>query len=109
VSQACKNQEASRTAAIELMDEWDKFLSIDDRAPELGARGETRKALGHLLELVASAANYIINLVRRQGSSVCIKLLLNSSTQLTREQLIYLSDDHRKTIEDLKKRFDNSF
>jgi hypothetical protein len=59
--QACDKQESCRTAASELIEEWDEFLSISDRVPDLKEMDETREAVKHLLELVAEAADYIKN------------------------------------------------
>ena len=59
LAQKCEGQKSCRDEAIELVEQFDYFASIESRIPELKKRPETRKAVKKMLHLIGSTADYI--------------------------------------------------
>jgi hypothetical protein len=104
LAQACEKQEASRTAANDLTEEWDKFLLIKDQVRKLSERDETRRAVGRLLVLVAEAADYIMNYTKT-GIFGVYPIPFQSTCLTDQQKDDLLGNAYTKKIEDLKKKF----
>jgi hypothetical protein len=102
--QACKKQEASRAAANDLTEEWDKFLLIKDQVHKLSERDETRRAIRRLLVLVAEAADYIMNYTKTGIFSV-YPIPFQSTCPTNQQEDGLFGNAYAKKIEDLKKKF----
>lgn len=55
----CERQEKAKENALQLVDELDRFLSVEHYIPQLKERKETRRAVEHMLKLIAGAATFI--------------------------------------------------
>jgi hypothetical protein len=86
------------------MEEWDKFLLIKDRVPELRKREETRKAVERLLELVAEAANYIRNHMQTRIFGL-YSTPLESAYPADQGEDGLVRDAYAKTVKDFKQKF----
>lgn len=67
--QACERQKESWTAARDLTDGLDHFLSVERRVHELRERIETRQVIEKMLDLINESAKFIIEHTSKGWSS----------------------------------------